>query len=635
MRLAYLYSRYPVLSQTFCDTEMLELERRGRSLVIGSVHPPLTTVRHAHALKLRAPIHYAPPDPIMRRWEEEAKGENRWPGGLVEEHERKYGSDFKAPLRARNACYFAELFRREGIQHFHVHFANRAAHTALFIKEITGLRFSVTAHGQDFMSDLGNEELLREICAAAEFVAVETEFSAELLWSKCPEAAAKIHRVYNGMDLENFPPLAFPLYAQGQVRVLSVGRLVEFKGFTHLIAACAELRNRGLDFTCEIIGDGPLRESLQAQITEENLGSIVTLSGSLPQQAVFEKLRSCDIFALASVVDQAGASDVFPTVILEAMASSRAVVATELGGIPEAVQHCVTGLLAPPGDSVALANLLDRLIRDQWLRTELGNAGRARVEEHFQVETTIVPLLAQFDRVGADFFSTEHTLPEYSEGRRVAYLIDRWPDAELPLLESELLEMEKIGVPVVALVSELVPEEPLNPSREQIATRLTFLPDPMVIEAEWQQNQGLAHALENDRANEKHRAPSALFLQQARYAIALRSRLAQNQISHLHATSSRALICGVMLKKLTGLTLSATIEPNPQLQVRTLRSALAHCDGGRVSDPKLSAHLSSSFLLEPAGASTLFPKLGVGSKRHSTVWQKWADLLEGWRSIRV
>jgi hypothetical protein len=122
-----------------------------------------------------------------------------------------------------------------------------------------------------------------------------------------------------------------------------------------------------------------------------------------------------------------------------------------------------------------------------------------------------------------------------------------------------------------------------------------------------------------------------VFLQQARYAVTLRSRLAQHNISHLHATSSRSLICGVMLKKLTGLTLSATMESNPQLQVRTLRAALAHCDGGRVSDQKLSGHLSSSFLLEPAGATTLLPKFGVGSKRHSTVWQKWADLLESWR----
>jgi hypothetical protein len=61
MRLGYLYSRYPVLSQTFCDMEMLALERLGFSLVIGSIHPPLTSIRHPHATRLRTPVHYAPP----------------------------------------------------------------------------------------------------------------------------------------------------------------------------------------------------------------------------------------------------------------------------------------------------------------------------------------------------------------------------------------------------------------------------------------------------------------------------------------------------------------------------------------------------------------------------------------------
>ena len=632
MRLAYLYSRYPERAQTFCDTEMLELERRGRSLFIASLEPPLTSGRHAQVLSLRSPIQYAPPDAIMELWENEARDDGRWPAALVEEQERKYGPDFQPAVRARNAYYFAELFRREGIQHLHVHFGPEAAHTALFIKQITGLRFSVTIHSQDFSAEPRSAELLREICAAAEFVAVETEFSRDLVASRYPGLAAKTIRVYNGMDLQAFPPVAFPLYSQGAVRLLSAGPLVEFSGFSHLIAACAQLRSRGLDFTCEIVGDGPLRDALRGQIVEENLGSIVTLTGSLTRQQVLEKLQSCDIFALAAVIDSAGATDAFPAVILDAMASSRAVVATEVAGIPEAVVHCGTGLLAPPGDSVTLANLLDRLVRDQWYRTELGNAGRARVEQHFQIETTIEPMVAQFERIGADFFSAERSLPESSGDRQIAYLIDRWPDAELPLLETELLEMEKLGVPVVPFVCDFAPAEALNPAREQIATRLTFLPDPMVIEAEWQQHQTLAHELENDRADEKHRAPSALFLQQARYAIALRSRLAQHKISHLHATSSRALICGVMLKRLTGLTLSATIETNPQLQVRTLRIALGRCDGGRVSDPKLSAHLSSSFLLEPAGGATLLPKFGVGSKRHSSVWQKWSELLETWRA---
>src|SRR6266446_1653787 len=288
MRIGYLYSRYPVISQTFCDAEMLALERSGVDLEIGSVYPPLTSLRHEHIARLRAPIHYAPPQKILKVREKNAKTgrtTGKWPRELVERHERKYGPGVKAEQRARNAFYFAEFFSRNGVDHVHVHFANRAAHTALFLKEISGIPFSVTAHGQDFMIDLGNDDLLREICAGAEFVAAETDYSCKLLCQRCPDSAEKIHRVYNGIDLERFP-LPLPATINPAARILSVGRLVSFKGFEHLIDACAELTRRGLDLTCEIVGDGPLRENLQAEIDKANLSSRIALLGSLSQGAV-------------------------------------------------------------------------------------------------------------------------------------------------------------------------------------------------------------------------------------------------------------------------------------------------------------------------------------------------------------
>src|SRR6266576_3399059 len=327
MRLGYLYSRYPVISQTFCDAEMLELEQRGIELVIGSVYPPLTSLRHEYISRLSAPIHYAPPQEILRILERNAKTTCKWPRDLVEQHERRYGPMAKAEQRAHNALYFAEFFARSGVDHVHVHFANRAAHTAVFLKEISGIPFSVTAHGQDFMKDLGSDDLLREICVAAEFVAAETDYSRDLLRQRCPNSAAKIHRVYNGIDLERFPAprdeTARPEVAPYSLpRIVSVGRLVPFKGFDDLIDACAELARRRIDFVCDIIGDGPLRETLQAKIEQLDLSSRVNLLGSLSQGVVLEKLQAADIFALASTTDPQGATDVFPTVILEAMASA-------------------------------------------------------------------------------------------------------------------------------------------------------------------------------------------------------------------------------------------------------------------------------------------------------------------------
>ncbi|MGZ5003157.1 MAG: hypothetical protein ACXWBM_08180, partial [Chthoniobacterales bacterium] len=147
MRLGYLYSRYPVLSQTFCDAEILELERRGFELVVASMYPPKTAVRHEYLERLKAPIRYSPDKPVLEKLVRDAKHSGRWPEKLVAEHEKKYGPNYKAALRARNALFFVDLFEREKVAHFHVHFANRAAHTAVFVKAISGIPFSITAHG--------------------------------------------------------------------------------------------------------------------------------------------------------------------------------------------------------------------------------------------------------------------------------------------------------------------------------------------------------------------------------------------------------------------------------------------------------------------------------------------------------
>ena len=638
MRLGYLYSRYPIISQTFCDTELLALEQLGVPLEIGSVYPPLTSLRHEHLSRLRAPIRYAPPQQILRIWEKKAKTSGKWPAALVELHERKYGPRFKPGQRARNALYFADLFTHNGVDHVHVHFANRAAHTALFLKEISGIPFSVTAHGQDFMTDLGNDDLLREICAAAEFIAAETDYSRELLCQRCPDSAAKIHRVYNGIDLEWFPsPL--PAKQNPAPLILSVGRLVPFKGFEYLIDACAELTRCGLDFTCEIVGDGPLRESLRAKIDKLNLSSRVALLGSLSQGAIFEKLHATDIFVLASVVDPQGGSDVFPTVILEAMSAALPLVSTRLAGIPESVVHDKTGLLVPPGDTAALADALEQLIRDPARRLRYGQAGRARMEQHFEIKKTVVPLLQLLRRSSVPRAKS----PARSSIRHIAYLIDRWPDKSLPFVERELLEMEQRNIPMVPFVCELNSAARFTPVMEQLVDRLNFLPDAMAIEAEWRTNRALAQKLEEERASENERAPAAIFLRQARFALALRKLLLEKDISHVHATNSRALVCALILQRIVDLTVSATVEPKPELPRSWIETALRRCQGGRLSDRELIRESGNSFLFDKV-ALVSFPKktlrlleekIGIDLTDHASFWQEWSELLVRWSRERA
>jgi len=380
----------------------------------------------------------------------------------------------------------------------------------------------------------------------------------------------------------------------------------------------------------------------------------VNLLGSLSQAAVLDKLQAADIFALASTTDTQGATDVFPTVILEAMASARAVVSTRLAGIPELVVDGQTGMLAPPGDSTALADALEQLLRDPELRLRFGHAGRARIEQHFRIEQTVAPLMEMLERScsrrpAGDVSVSRSALLGPTESSRcrashsqaaieIAYLVDRWPDRELPLLEREIEEMKRRNVPILPLVCELSPSTRLNRAMERVSPSLEFLPDAMVLEAEWRANPALAQQLEEDRAQQSSRAPGAVFLRQGRFALVLRKLIQEKDVSHIHATSSRALVCALMLKKLLGVTVSATIEPRSELPREWIQNALPQCVGGRLSSRKMVEHLDGAFFLDKttfrsAPRKTLGQitrKTRIDLTTGSRFWQQWADLLLGW-----
>jgi glycosyltransferase involved in cell wall biosynthesis len=581
VRLAYLFSRYPVVSQTFCDTEILALEKLGVELELYSIYPPPTSFRHGHAARMKARLHYAPSAHVLKAGELAAKKSGRWPAALIAEHDRRYGREYKAALRARNALYFADLFLARGITHFHVHFANRAAHTAIFIQAISGIPFSVSTHGQDFMVDLGNDALLGEICREARFIANETEFSKGLVRDRCPDSEPKMLRVFNGMDLTNFPPVpAGP--ARAVPKIVSTGRLIEFKGFHHLIAACADLKSRGLAFECEIIGEGPWRGQLQAQIDRLGVGGEVRLLGSLPQEEVFDRLRGCDIFALACIVDRLGASDVFPTVILEAMASGKPVISTRLAGVPEQIDPEQTGLLVAPGDEAALAEGLARLIQSPELRARFGAAARQRIESEFAVERTVLPLKALFEK----FVPPAAPAPRAEAGW--ACLVEDWPGAG-PVGErndAELGQMRAahpgLRIYVAQSASGRVPE-----CGPEALRSFEFLPDAMVLEGEWQQERALARRMETWRVDLGQKLATDFFLQQARHALYLSRWMVRDGVRHLHALTARELLCAWMVHKLTGITFSVTVdERSGGFPEAVLLKLLADCAGIRFSTEK-------------------------------------------------
>ncbi|MDP2362117.1 MAG: glycosyltransferase [bacterium] len=162
--------------------------------------------------------------------------------------------------------------------------------------------------------------------------------------------------------------------------VLALGRLVWKKGFHVLLEALPPLRAQHPGLRVAIAGEGDLAERLKTMVRERGLQLVVDFPGRLSREEVGPAMAACDLFVMPSVHDEAGNVDGLPNVILEAMAARRAVVASEVAGIPLAVRHGVTGLLAAPDDPRSLKQALRLALSDAEVRRRWGEAGRALIE---------------------------------------------------------------------------------------------------------------------------------------------------------------------------------------------------------------------------------------------------------------
>jgi glycosyltransferase involved in cell wall biosynthesis len=174
---------------------------------------------------------------------------------------------------------------------------------------------------------------------------------------------------------------------------------VEKKGFVYLIDACDRLARRGVDIRCTIAGSGPLEDELRARIAARDLVDRVTLTGTaLTQEDLPGFMAIGDAFCLPCVRASDNDVDGLPQVLMEAMACGLPAVSTRLVGIPDLVIHEETGLLVPPGAAERVADALHRLKEDPELATRLAEAGQRHAREHFDIRTSLQPMLMLFRR---------------------------------------------------------------------------------------------------------------------------------------------------------------------------------------------------------------------------------------------
>lgn len=392
-------SRFPKVTETFILYEILALERLGLETEVYPLLRHRQGVAHPEAVDVAERAHYMPfvSLPILlANWHFLRRRPSAYLRTVLEVLRGTFGSTnffIGAIGILPKTVRFAYEMERSGVAHVHAHFATHPTVAALIIHRLTGIPFSFTAHGSDLHVD--RRMLDRKVDAAA-FAVTCSEFNKEVMVDTCGEPVRdKIHVVHYGVDFDLFAPDDTPRPGK-PCEIVCVASFEEVKGHKYLVEACRYLAQRGVDFRCHLIGDGPLRQDVEARVTDADLTSRFVFHGALTRADVAHRLRSCDVKVLASFPTRGGKREGMPNVLIEAMAAGLPVVSTRLTGIPELVDSGRTGLLVPPADALALADALHELSRDGELRRRMGAAGREKALRSFDRRTNAATLATLF-----------------------------------------------------------------------------------------------------------------------------------------------------------------------------------------------------------------------------------------------
>lgn len=388
-KIAYIMSVFPKLSETFVLYEIIEMEELGLSVEIFPLRRGHERVKHDEVDELIERAHYQPflsLSILFSQWYFIRRCPKAYLKVLAEILKGTFGS-LKFFIVALGifpkAVHFARLMNEEGIDHIHAHFATHSTTVALIINQLTDIPYSFTAHGSDIHVD---QRMLREKIEASTFaVTVSTYNKKFMVDTSNPSDPDKIKVVHGGVDTCTFTP-QIRTNSSGKFLILCIARFEEVKGHMVLIEACRLLQERGIDFECHLIGGGHLRRRIERQIRDYSLGERVLLLGKRSRSEVVGRLAQATVVVLATVLSSNGKREGIPTVLMEGMACGLPVVSSSISGIPELVDHELSGLLVPPGDAIALADALQRLNDDPELRARMGLAGREKVVREFNIQ---------------------------------------------------------------------------------------------------------------------------------------------------------------------------------------------------------------------------------------------------------
>jgi colanic acid/amylovoran biosynthesis glycosyltransferase len=390
---AYVLLRFPFLTETFVADEVWEIQQQGVQVRLFSLLKPREEPVQPTSKRLTKDVRYAPECHSWRLWWAQLYFLARSPliylALLINLIRQRYPRTF-VPLFFRRMLVFLKAvalayeLKVTSVKLVHTHFAWLSGAAAMVISRLLDIPFTVTVHAYDIY--YSNDLLCLTARSASRIIAI-SEYNKQMVLDMCPSLSKDLISVIHcGINLELFAPPARSSH-EDPLSILSVGSLIEKKGHEYLIRACQQLRAKGVDFRCKIIGQGPNEGFLRQLICDCDLEDRVVLAGARERSDVLDAYRCSDLFVLASVIAQGGDRDGIPVALMEALAMQIPVVSTRVSGIPELVRHQDTGWLVPERDATAIADAIAALTADSALRSRLGQNARALVEAEFSIES--------------------------------------------------------------------------------------------------------------------------------------------------------------------------------------------------------------------------------------------------------
>lgn len=398
MRIAFLLGEFPALSETFILDQITALIDRGHRVSIFAERRSRDAAAHPavldYDLLARTRYECLPSHlwsrvtglPALWRWRRPA-----WRALNV----FRYGGDASS-LRLAWAVQMVDQPAEFDIIQCHFGALGLKAVRLREVGAISG-RIVTSFHGEDVTNyprqfPAGHYTPL--FAHGDLFLPISARWHDDLALLGCPMDRVRVHRM--GVDLAAFPTRVANTTERRPLRILSVARMVEKKGLGDAIRAVAQL---GGGYEYVLVGDGPLRESLQALARGLPLTGTIRFTGPLTRRAIVDLLQTTDIFLAPSVTARNGDIEGIPVAIMEAMATGIPVVSTRHSGIPELVDDATAGFLVAEGDVPALTDRLSQLIADPALRARMGAEGRAIISRDYDVRSLTDRLVSHYEQL--------------------------------------------------------------------------------------------------------------------------------------------------------------------------------------------------------------------------------------------